>query len=239
MLDAVSADVPIWVMCYAPHIVYTNSPMLAQTKADVTNQQHGVGRYADGRLNGWFVETGAIALAMAPEQQYLASPGSGEAALRLLARAAVHNGVTSVADMGWGLMDFEMEWADHHRLSLDESFPLRVFLVAFEPRLRAMFEAERFAFLEQKAARLESAQHVLHDLAQLKPDPATMRQLTEVEKQLARVRDLAAGMQPMVEVPAGAATPALPETLSFQRRMPPPAPDSFKSDAMTRATRDY
>lgn len=152
MLDAISAEIPIWVMCYAPHIVYTNSPMLAQTRADQTNQQHGVGRYADGRLNGWFVETGAIALAMAPVQQYLARPGSGEAALRLLARAAVHNGVTSVADMGWGLMDFEMEWADHHRLSLDESFPLRVFLVAFEPTLRTRFEAERFAFLEDKAA---------------------------------------------------------------------------------------
>lgn len=156
MLDAISAEVPIWVMCYAPHILYTNSPMLALTKADETNQQHGVGRYADGRLNGWLVETGAIALGMAPVQQYLARPGSGEEALRLLARAAVHNGVTSVADMGWGLMDFEIEWADHHRLSLDDSFPLRVFLVAFEPTLRTKFEDGRFEYLTQKATQNNS-----------------------------------------------------------------------------------
>lgn len=156
MLDAISPKVPIWVMCYAPHIVYTNSPMLAQTRADETNQQHGVGRYADGRLNGWFVETGAIALAMAPVQHYLARAGAGEAALRLLANAAVHNGVTSVADMGWGLMNFEMEWADHHRLSQDKSFPLRVFLIPFEPRLRASYDADRFAFLESKIAQNNS-----------------------------------------------------------------------------------
>lgn len=31
MLDAISKDVPIWVMCYAPHIIYTNTPMLART----------------------------------------------------------------------------------------------------------------------------------------------------------------------------------------------------------------
>lgn len=153
MLDAISAEVPIWVMCYAPHILYTNSPMLALTKADVTNQQHGVGRYADGRLNGWLVETGAIALGMAPVQQYLGRAGAGEEALRLLARAAVHNGVTSVADMGWGLMDMETEWTEHHRLSLDESFPLRVFLVAFEPTLRRKFEDGRFDYLEQKVSQ--------------------------------------------------------------------------------------
>lgn len=156
MLDTISAETPIWVMCYAPHIVYTNSPMLALTKADTTNQQHGVGRYADGRLNGWFVETGAVALAMAPVQQYLARPEAGEEALRLLARAAVHNGVTTVADMGWGLMDFETEWADHHRLSADPTFPLRVALVAFEPGLRKKFEGERFAYLENKVAQNNS-----------------------------------------------------------------------------------
>ena len=34
MLDAVSTEVPIWVIAYAPHIIYTNSPMLELTGVD-------------------------------------------------------------------------------------------------------------------------------------------------------------------------------------------------------------
>ena len=31
MLDAISTDIPIWVVCYAPHIIYTNTPMIEKT----------------------------------------------------------------------------------------------------------------------------------------------------------------------------------------------------------------
>jgi hypothetical protein len=55
-LDAISRERPIWVLSYAPHFVYTNSPMLQRLGATAEMTLHGLGRDADGRLNGRFVE---------------------------------------------------------------------------------------------------------------------------------------------------------------------------------------
>jgi tetratricopeptide (TPR) repeat protein len=96
--------------------------------------------------------------------------------------------------------------------------------------------------LEQKAARLEGAQHALHNLQQLSPDPATARRLALVEKQLARVRELAAGLEPLVETAPPTPAPPLPENVALPptpRKPQPLAPDEFKSEPMRRPPRDY
>lgn len=154
-LDAISAEIPIWIVCYAPHVVFANSPMIALIVDENTNE-HGIGRYSDGRLNGWFVETNAVGKALAPVAAALMGPGSGLAALRLQARAAVNNGVTSVADMAWGGLGFDVEWNDHQTLASDPSFPLRVYLIPFEPFLRHQHGAARFEFLDHHIAQNNS-----------------------------------------------------------------------------------
>jgi len=153
LLDSVAADMPIWIMAYAPHIVYTNSPMIKRIGVDDTTRVHGLGRFADGRLNGWFVETEATALASRPVKQELYGQGFGLRALALQGQVAVRSGVTTTADMIYGIESFEREWDDHARAIDDGLFPLRILMVPFEPRLRRRFGADFLDFYTQMRAR--------------------------------------------------------------------------------------
>lgn len=136
-LDAISTTRPIWVMTYAPHVVVANSPMLRVIGVDESTNVYGIERYADGRLNGQFIELGATQIAIAAVGKYLSRPGSGVAAIKALARTAQSVGITATADMAFGALHFDGEWAEHEAAVADPSFPLRLFLVPIEGRLRA------------------------------------------------------------------------------------------------------
>lgn len=153
MLDEISPTIPLWVMCYAPHIVYTNSPMIDRIGVTPDSRVHGLGRYADGRLNGWFIETEAVALASRPVRDHLYAGNFGRAALKLQGQVAVNSGVTTTADMIYGVQSFEKEWADHEEAMAAGELPLRVFLVPFEPTLRKRFGDDLFAFYDTMATR--------------------------------------------------------------------------------------
>lgn len=139
MLDAISTEVPIWVIAYAPHIIYTNTPMLDLIGVDEDTRVHGVGRFSDGRLNGWFVETEATAVASRPVREHLYGNNFGRAALALQGRVAVKSGVTTTADMIFGITSFETEWDDHVAAMAAGELPLRMLLVPFEGALRRKF----------------------------------------------------------------------------------------------------
>jgi len=127
------------VMAYAPHIIYTNTPMIARTGVDENSRIHGLGRFADGRLNGWFIETEATAVASRPVREQLYAKGFGMAALKLQGQVAVNSGVTTTADMIYGIESFDAEWDDHEKAMQAGDFPLRMLLVPFEPTLRRRF----------------------------------------------------------------------------------------------------
>ena len=150
LLDSISDTVPIWVCAYAPHIVYTNTPMLAITGVDESSDFHGLGRYPDGRLNGWFVETGATAVAIRPVARSIYRPGFGRSALNHMGGVARAAGITTTADMGWGLEDFEREWEDHVAAVNEDGVPLRIMLVPFEPSLNRKFGADALRFRESR-----------------------------------------------------------------------------------------
>ena len=63
MLDEISTDVPIWVIAYAPHVIHTNTPMINQIGVDEDTRLHGLVRFPDGSLNGWFLNTAATLVA--------------------------------------------------------------------------------------------------------------------------------------------------------------------------------
>ena len=110
MLDQISDSVPIWVIAYAPHIVYANTPMIEMIGVDDDSVGHGIGRYPDGRLNGWFVETEATALATRPVAKQVYGPNAGRAAIDRMGAVAKGAGVTTTADLVWGMADgFEPE----------------------------------------------------------------------------------------------------------------------------------
>ena len=151
MLDQISDTVPIWVIAYAPHIIYANSPMLKLIGVDDDSVGHGIGRYPDGRLNGWFVETEATARATRPVADVVYGPGSGRAAIDRMGAVAKAAGVTTTADLVWGMADgFEPEWEDHARAMSDGTLPLRMFMIPFEPKLVREFGDDMLEFLAAK-----------------------------------------------------------------------------------------
>lgn len=130
-LDAITSTRPIWVVSYAPHFVYVNSPALAAIGIEPDTQVHGVGRYPDGRLNGMFVEIEALRLALAGVNAEI-QKGGGSAGLRRMGDTARRAGVTTTAEMVFGITDFDMEWELHREVVNEPSFPLRMALVPLE-----------------------------------------------------------------------------------------------------------
>ncbi len=153
MLDAVSTEVPIWVIAYAPHIIYTNSPMLELTGVDEQTKLHGLGRYGDGRLNGWFVETEATAVASRPVRDQVYHQGFGVEALKLQGQVALRSGVTTTADMIFGISSMQAEWDDHVTAIEQGVLPLRMLLVPFEGRLRREYGDDIAAYYRSMAAQ--------------------------------------------------------------------------------------
>lgn len=153
MLDAISDTVPLWVIAYAPHIIYANTPMLELIGVGDDSVGHGLGRYPDGRLNGWFVETEATARATAPVARKIYGPGSGREAIDRMGAVAKAAGVTTSADLIWGLGGgFEAEWADHVSAIADGTMPLRMFMIPFGPKLRRDFGDDALDFLRERMA---------------------------------------------------------------------------------------
>ena len=136
-LDSVSKSRPIWTVTYAPHVVVCNSAMLKVAGVDESTNVYGVERYAGGRLNGQFIERAATRIATRPVAKYLNEPGMGVEAIRALAKTAQQAGITATAEMIFGYLDFEAEWAEHKEAVLDPDFPLRMYLVPIEGRIRS------------------------------------------------------------------------------------------------------
>ena len=154
MLDEISDTVPMWVCAYAPHIVYANSPMLELIGVDDDSIGHGLGRYPDGRLNGWFVETEATARATRPVAASVYGPGTGRAAIDRMGAVARAAGVTTTADLVWGMADgFEPEWDDHAAAIAEGTFPLRIYMIPFEPKLVRTYGSDMLDFLASKRAQ--------------------------------------------------------------------------------------
>ena len=148
LLDAISTDVPIWVIAYAPHIVYTNTPMIERIGVDRDSRIHGLGRFPDGSLNGWFIETEATAIASRPVRKQLFRRGFGLKSLELQGQVAMASGVTTTADMIYGVESFRREWDDHQSAIDAGSLPVRMLMVPFEGRLRKEFGDDFLDFYE-------------------------------------------------------------------------------------------
>ncbi|MFX8565824.1 hypothetical protein ABTL91_19905, partial [Acinetobacter baumannii] len=70
---------------------------------------HGVQRYPDGRLSGVFVEIEANRLALGGMRGLIAKLGGAEG-LRRMGKIAQAAGVTTSAELIFGMGDFEIEW---------------------------------------------------------------------------------------------------------------------------------
>ncbi len=151
-LDELVGSRPIWVISYAPHFVYTNSAALAVIGIAEESTVHGVQHYADGRLDGVFVEIEATRIALAGMRDEI-NKGGGVAGLRRMADVARRAGVTTTAEMVFGWIDFETEWAMHNEAVNDPTFPLRMALVPLENPLYKAHGEKAVEFLRAAAER--------------------------------------------------------------------------------------
>ena len=152
-LDLISRQRPVAILSYAPHFVYANSAMLRLLGADESLQMHGVGRYADGRLNGCFIEMEALNYALAPLRGHFVGADKNELGLRRMAQVAQRAGVTTTADMLFGARNFESEWRLQNSVVNDPAFPLRIVLVPYEAAIRGRFEQNAAAYIAELDAR--------------------------------------------------------------------------------------
>jgi tetratricopeptide (TPR) repeat protein len=117
-----------------------------------------------------------------------------------------------------------------------------------------MMQAQARETLDEKAARLETAQQALQDLEQLNPSDKTEQQLDDATRQLTATRDqmaeLARQQQPQQAQQQPAQDPKRPQLTAQTQpqadfeKMPhmkqqPLGKGDFKSDSMNRNTRDY
>jgi predicted amidohydrolase YtcJ len=133
-LDTIARARPIWVIAYAPHLVYLNSSALVRSGVSASTAVHGVQRYEDGRLNGVFAESEATQLAVKGMPVEISIEGAVRG-LRYMADVARRVGITTTAEMGFGFRNFELEWAAHAEAVNNPGFPVRVALVPFEHAL--------------------------------------------------------------------------------------------------------
>ena len=105
MLDQISDTVPLWVAAYAPHIVYANTPMIELIGVDDSGL-HGLGRYPDGRLNGWFIETAQRGRPSSRSRPRSTETDSARGRRPHGSRRQAA-GITTTTDMLWGIDNFE------------------------------------------------------------------------------------------------------------------------------------
>lgn len=133
-LDSVVGQRPVFIISYAPHYLYANSAALSTAQVTAGSAVHGVGRYPDGRLNGQFIEFAAHKAAVGRSAADLVED-TGEQGLRDMATIAVRAGVTTTAELLFGMTDPDREWRIHDAAFNDPATPVRMALVSYEMTL--------------------------------------------------------------------------------------------------------
>lgn len=152
-LDAITTERPIYVIGFAPHFVYLNSPAIEATGVTPDTDIHGVYKNDDGSLSGVFNENAAVQAALGPVFPTIIELG-GVDGLFYMAGIAQKAGVTTVADMLYGGIDFDAEWRDTLAATSDPEFPVRIQLVADGQTMKVKFGDDKIldtytAFLER------------------------------------------------------------------------------------------
>lgn len=142
VLDAINPRRPIYVIAFAPHFAYLNSPAIETTGVKRDTKIHGVYKYDDGTLNGVFNETLAVQAALGPVFPKIIELG-GVKGLQLMARIAMRAGITTGSEMGFGAVDFDAEWKDSETAAKDPDFPVRMRLVPLVSALEHKFGKDK------------------------------------------------------------------------------------------------
>lgn len=152
LLDSVVPDRPLFIISYAPHFLYANSAALALTNVEDATAVDGVGHYPDGRLNGQFIEMAAHKAAVGKSAADLVAD-AGEDGLRRMSQIATAAGVTTVAELLFGLTDPAEEWRIHDAVFNGPETAVRMGLVFSALTLHDEYESAAAEHLKQQYRR--------------------------------------------------------------------------------------
>ena len=125
VLDKISTTRPVYVLAWAPHYLYMNSPALELSKIPTDSNDPHIQKYPDGSLNGVVAEATAVATGVAPVYDQIAAAG-GLKGLYFLSGVSTRAGITTVADLMFGILNWDEELKDHQAATEDPEFPLRI-----------------------------------------------------------------------------------------------------------------
>ena len=145
-LDTLVPDRPLFIITYAPHVLYANSAALRAHSVPEDLDAHGVGRYADGRLDGTFTEFEAHKAAVGTSASDLVQD-AGEQGLRAMCAVATAAGITTTAEMLFGMTDADREWRLHDRVFNAADTSVRMGLVPYEMSLHDSYGQKAAATL--------------------------------------------------------------------------------------------
>lgn len=141
VLDGISATRPIWIIAFAPHFVYLNSPAIKVAGMDKKTAVHGVGKNPDGSLNGVFAEVLAVSKALGPVFKNIQENG-GVKGLHFMGDVARSAGVTTAAELVFGVIDFDTEWKNALEATANPDFSVRMQMIPLESALRRRYEGQ-------------------------------------------------------------------------------------------------
>jgi predicted amidohydrolase YtcJ len=124
-LDEISTTRPIFLLHASLHTATVNTAMLEQSGIGPQTEAVGVVKDADGNPNGELQEIPAMALATSAFQVIVAAM-TGDAAIWNLGALACNAGVTTVGDMGGGVLIDPSTLEMWQRIVNDPAFPARV-----------------------------------------------------------------------------------------------------------------
>ncbi|WP_096087382.1 amidohydrolase [Agaribacterium haliotis] len=128
MLDKLNSDKPIMVWQRSTHEAVFNSAALAWMKLhekDIKKELLGAVDYQQGR----FWEAGFFEVAVPKLGPYLLSPTFIDSSFAKLNRYLQNNGITTVADMAFGTVNWDLEAANYQRNLVDAKVNYRTVLV--------------------------------------------------------------------------------------------------------------
>ena len=153
-LDAISTERPIFVIGFAPHFAFLNTPAIELTGIADDTDMLGAYKNDDGTLSGVFNENPAVQMALAPIfKDLIVSGGVNGAGLVFMAGIAQRAGITTAAELIFGAIDFDQEWKDSVTATSDPDFPMRLILVPDANTLDTKYGPDALANYREMEAR--------------------------------------------------------------------------------------
>ena len=148
-LDEISSEQPIILWHRSFHELSVNTKALEWMKVTSEFAEKVLGvNFARGRLS-----EGAILVAMQALQPIVFNPGRMNAGLKFVAVLAHRDGVTTIADMAYGMFEPNLEWLFTNNVYAAGKVPFREILAPFQSRLSLMWGENSFDKIEALTER--------------------------------------------------------------------------------------